>query len=213
MNYYYIADVELKANKQIIYHDVWPKNSIPKRAAKGAEHVATFTVIAGAESTVHVKRLFKITDFEKWIKGETHNYRPDSWADMCWNVKLTLLSPEDYSEMEAFYEEGWSDKPDAENWYIWTDIDLKPNKQKEYHKYWQQEGRKEAEAIGLAHVATFTVISGPESNVHVKRLYKITDLEKWVNGERNHVHSDKWAELAYEAKSTLVAPEPYSHFR
>jgi hypothetical protein len=213
MDYYYLADVELKANKQKEYHEYWPKNSIARRLEKGAEHVATFTVISGAESTVHVKRLFRILDFTTWVKGETHNYRPDYWAELCYNVKLTLLAPEPYSELERFLVKGVSESEKPANYYYFADVEIKANKQKEYHEYWPKKGIKKHRDDGAEHVATFTVISGTESTTHCKRLFKIVDLEKWVKGETHNYHSDYWNELCYDVKCTLLAPEPYSHLR
>ena len=213
MDYYYLADVELKANKQKEYHEYWPTKGIQKHLNDGAEHIATFTVISGAQSTTHCKRLFKILDLEKWVKGETHNYHSDYWNELCYDVKTTLLAPEPYSEIEKFLVDGVSENDKPANYYYIADVELKANKQKEYHEYWPKKGIQKHRNDGAEHVITFTVISGAESTTHCTRLFKIQDLEKWVRGETHNYHSDYWNELCYDVKTTLLAPEPYSRLR
>ena len=82
------------------YHDYWQKNGIEAHLKKGAEHVATFNVISGSETTTHVKRIFKILDLEKWAEGEVQSfYHSDYWSELAWSVKTTLLAPEPYSHL------------------------------------------------------------------------------------------------------------------
>jgi hypothetical protein len=216
VEYYYIADVELKANKQREYHDYWPKKSMARHAEEGGEQVATFSVISGAESTVRVKRLFKIPDFTKWVKNETHHYHSDKWAELALDVKITILALEPYSDMERFLVKSdpfCKETDPIDFYYCLEDIELKPNKQKEYHENWPKQSMQRYQEASLEHVATFTVISGAETTTHVKRLFRILDLEKWVQNSTNNYHSDSLADLAYGVKLTLLAPEPYSNLK
>ena len=101
MSYYYIADVAIKADKLREYHNHWIKAGPQHHEEYGAEHIATFNVLAGPEHTTHVKRLFKITDIEAWARGEVHfSDHKQYWASLCDFVRCTLLSPEDYSPMK-----------------------------------------------------------------------------------------------------------------
>ena len=99
MNFYFFADIEVKANKEKQYHEYWFPRGVKSHLDKGGEHVATFKVISGADSTTHVKRLFKITDLNAWAKGEAQTILSDQWADLAYNVKVTLLAPEPYSHL------------------------------------------------------------------------------------------------------------------
>ena len=101
MSYYYLADIEVKANKLKEYHDWWPTVGVDLHLEAGAEHVGTWNVICGSESTTHVKRLFKILDLNEWAKGEKNfMYHDDYWNSLAYDVKTTLLVPEPYSPLK-----------------------------------------------------------------------------------------------------------------
>lgn len=100
------------------------------------------------------------------------------------------------------------------NFYYMADIEIKADKMREYHDWWSKVGPAVHEEAGAIHVATFNVLCGGDSTTHVKRLFKITDLEAWARGEEEFVnHDEYWASLALTVKTTLLAPEPYSHLK
>lgn len=208
--YYYLVDIDIKSGKQAEFHDYWANICIPERLANGSEHIGTFSVIAGSDAPTHVKSLFKINNFTGWVDSESCQYHSEKWTSLCDSVKVSLMASEPYSEWKRFLHEGTGEK---ENYYFFADIELKANRQKEYHEFWPNHGIPKHRSDGAEHVGTFTMISGTESTVHVKRLFRVTDLEAWVKGETHNYHSDYWEYLAIDVTTTLVVPQDYSPIR
>jgi hypothetical protein len=100
------------------------------------------------------------------------------------------------------------------SFYNLADIEVKPNKLKEYHEYWSVQGPDHWKGCATV-LGTWNVISGGESTTHVKRLFRIDDLDEWMrrSGEEARYLPDRWAEMALNVKCTLLFPESYSNLK
>jgi len=97
---YYWMDIELKANMQNDFlADIVKEQSKMNQDLVGTE-VATFTVLMGAESTTHIKRLCLIDNPSEWFEGECHHYHSDFWEYLAHWSKTTLLEPATYSHLQ-----------------------------------------------------------------------------------------------------------------
>lgn len=208
--FYYLANFSVKPMKLKAFQDFW-RGCLE---VKGAEHLATFTVIAGREGANAVMSLFKITNLNDWFRGRVgEDFTPELYG-YCDAMEYTLLDKCEYSTIENFYDEGEADGLHGLNLYCWADIEIKSNRMNDYHTFWSANNIVRHREVGAEHVATFNIISGKFGTTHVKRLFRIVDLEAWADGEvGSHHHNNTWADKALQVWTTEMYPLPYSHLR
>lgn len=208
--FYCLATFAVKPIKLKAFQDFWRGNL----EVNGAEHIATFTTIAGREGSNAVMSLFKIADLNAWFRGKVGAYFTPELNEYCDGLEYTFMDLCDYSVLPNFYEKGEADCAEGLNFYFWADIEIKSNRMLDYHARWKETSIQHHREMGAEHIATFNIISGQACTTHVKRLFRITDLEAWADGEvACHHRSNLWYDTANKVWTTSLYPLPYSHLR
>lgn len=208
--YYCLAIFTVKPIKLKEFQEFWGKNL----DCAGADHVATFSNIAGREGTNTVWSLYRIPDLEAWYRGKVGEYVTPELNEYCDRVEYTFMDSMEYSVLPDFFEEGAADSMEGLNLYFWADIELKSNRVIDYHNRWKANSIQHHREMGAEHVATFNIISGRATTTHVKRLFRITNLQEWADGEVScHHRPNIWFDTAEKVWTTTLYPMPYSHLR
>jgi hypothetical protein len=202
-NKFYLVDLDIQEGKQDEFHTYWA-NQMEERRANGAEHMGSWSVIAGEESPKHIQSLFQIHNFNAWINSEIHKYDTEEWPQLVKSHRISILHLEADDHFQNFLERG------AGRYYYWEDIELKAHMQNDYLADLKKPNSKMNADLAGECVATFTVLAGTVSTVHIKRLCAVKDPATWFEDKTHRYHSDFWEYLALWSKITLVESLPYS---
>lgn len=208
IEFYVMENINLKPGKKGAYH-AYAQQHLERG---GLEFIAAFDVIAGPETTPHVKNLYKVTDFNVWLDYQKNNELSEEWSGYCRDINYTVMDMLPYSVFDRFYLKDGKQR-DGDVYYFFADIELRGGKVERYHDYWPNElkGIEVHSDSGADMAVTFMTIAAPESTFRVKRLFRITDINKWADGEVTfHYNDETWAAVASYVKTTVMYLQPYS---